>query len=287
MSSVLDGLTDFDANLLHEDLLGKQDEYITRAKEVGVSNFVVPGSTLVDSAAALLLAKGRIDENGLCDVVATCGVHPYHTTSVLCSPDAIGELRRMLEDEQCHAVGECGLDYSDGFPSPLEQRDWFKAQIRLAVEMKKPLFMHERMAKSDFLSALEEVGFTQGKEPPVAAVVHCFTGELEELKDYIKRGFYIGLTGHCLHKLQPVELEAWMKEIPLDKLFIETDAPYMGFKGCRATEANKKNQRYPNVPAALPQILNAVAVAAKVPPPTLAAATIRNVKRFFPRAKLF
>ena len=111
--------------------------------------------------------------------------------------------------------------------------------------------------------------------------------ELEELKDYIKRGFYIGLTGHCLHKLQPVELEAWMKEIPLDKLFIETDAPYMGFKGCRATEANKKNQRYPNVPAALPQILNAVAVAAKVPPPTLAAATIRNVKRFFPRAKLF
>lgn len=206
-------------------------------------------------------------------------------------------------------AGECGLDYSDGFPPAEDQTKWFREQLSLAKELQKPLFLHERGAHSDFMRHLNEAGILSSSSssssspatPAAAAttstaiqttaetlipcIVHCFTGSVDELKTYIQTGCYIGLTGHVLHRLDSNTLQTWMQIIPPDKVLVETDAPYMGFPGCRGTEKKKKNSRYPNIPAALPQVLRAVATAAGISEVEMARCTVRNVRRLFPRMR--
>lgn len=94
-------------------------------------------------------------------------------------------------------------------------------------------------------------------EPAVPSCVHCFTGTTEELEKYLSFGFYIGLTGSIM-KVDDQQLLLWLNMITLDRLVIETDAPYMGFKGCRQTETKEKKRTYPNVPAALVKVLERV-----------------------------
>jgi TatD DNase family protein len=277
-------LVDFDANLLHADLREIKDSLMEKAKEMGVQYFVVPGSTLEDSTQVLEFCKERGSE-----IVATAGVHPYHVMEEACNDDSLEKLRLLTENEKCHAVGECGLDYSEGFPAPELQANWFRKQVDLALEVNKPLFLHERNAHSDFLSALDAAGFSPdgSQKNPVECIVHCFTGNINELECYVKRGFYIGLTGYVMNRLQPEELMEWMKIIPSDKILLETDAPYMGFPGCRISEGGKgkkAKQRYPNVPAALPLVVNSVANAAGISPKTLAYYAFQNACRLFPRA---
>jgi TatD DNase family protein len=211
-------------------------------------------------------------------------------------------------------VGECGLDASEGFPPLAAQVPWFEAQVRLAMRLRKPLFLHERGASTLFLEVLrtcsaeaaataaaaeggreeEEVGggcvwgggaaaaAAAGLPPPllpVPAVVHCFTGTEAELAAYAAAGFHVGVTGHVC---ESAELREWLpRHVPLSRLFVETDAPYMGWKGCRAQMAKKKGSKYPNVPAALPAVVEAVAAAYGVPPAEAAEVTAQNARAFF------
>ena len=111
--------------------------------------------------------------------------------------------------------------------------------------------------------------------------MHCFTGEIDELKQYVDMGLFIGLTGFILNKGQS-QLSEWLRIIPDDRLVIETDAPYLGWKGCRvATEVKKKTSKFPNVPAALTTICEAVAEAKRVSYEDVATTTTANALRFF------
>lgn len=112
-------LVDFDANLFHKDL--DFSSATQRAQEKGVQHFVVPGSTLKDSREAIAAA-----EQHSCVVAATAGVHPYNAESIVLNDENIFRLRKLLASQHCLAVGECGLDYSDGFPPPSLQMDWFR-----------------------------------------------------------------------------------------------------------------------------------------------------------------
>ena len=94
-------------------------------------------------------------------------------------------------------------------------------------------------------------------QPPVPGCVHCFTGSTEELQRYLDCGFYIGLTGYIM-TLDNEKLLTWLNMITLERLVLETDAPYMGFKGCRSKEEKEKKRTYPNVPSSLPKILDRV-----------------------------
>lgn len=285
----LNNLIDFDANLLHDDLINIKNELIETAKLNGVQSFVVPGSGLIDSEKALELSSEYNNKGHEGLIAATCGVHPYHVNDVKCNEESKLKLKALATNDLCHAVGEAGLDYSDGFPIDKEQHDWFKYQISLALELNKPLFLHERAAHNDFISILDSYGFKKNKNDntnnPVNAIVHCFTGNIEELQTYVDRDYYIGLTGHVIHRLEQEELKSWMNKIPMDRLLFETDAPYMGFKGCRKTETKKKGSRYPNVPASLSQVVSHIAAVADIPSTTLAAAALKNAARLFPRAK--
>ena len=194
-------------------------------------------------------------------------------------------LRARVTDPLVRCVGECGLDTSRGFPPLAAQLPWFEAQVELACEVRKPLFLHERGAFEPFCEVLDRAAVRysgRGGLPPV--VVHCFTGTESELAAYRERyGAYIGVTGYMLANAQHgAALSEWLpRHVPLDRLLVETDAPYMGFKGCRGTEPRKRGSKYPNVPAALPQVAAAVAGYYGVAVSELAARTTANASAFF------
>jgi TatD DNase family protein len=263
--------------------------------------FVVPGSTLADSAEALALTLGS-EEAGLRrgSVIATAGVHPYNAAAPEhAHPQGVSLLRELISSNRtaCRAVGECGLDYSEGFPASELQLPWFRSQVALALELNLPLFLHVRNAREDFTAVLREAGFPEQGPPPVPCVVHCFTGEADELRQYVEMGFHIGLTGYATNlpsvappaegqSAEPAEdpfatLRHWLSIIPQDRLVIETDAPYLGFKGCRSTEKKKRGSKYPNVPAALKTICEIVATVGGREYEEVASSTAANSLRFF------
>lgn len=266
---------DFDANILHEvwPTPDARGQIVEAAAKEGVVVLVVPGISLNDSGRGLELSK--LDSR----IIATVGCHPYMATEPL-SGQHRDLFLRLANDPYCLAIGECGLDYSDGFPSKEFQIDCFEFQVGLACRMKKPLFLHVRKAHDDFLPIMEAHGFSVATMASPPCCVHCFTGTTCELKQYIDRGFFIGLTGH-IFSLSREELIEWLNLITLEKLVIETDAPYMGFKGCRQTENSKKQSKYPNVPAALPQIARLIATAGGWSDMDVASRTMANSLRFF------
>ena len=280
-------LVDFDANLCHDALKDHVDHHIAQGVEhAQISHFIVPGSTLTESAACL-----RLSEEKGPSIIATAGVHPYHVKDEgdLLTDANLDVLRSLLSQSSCKAVGETGLDYSDGFPAKDLQLPWFEAQVALALEFKMPLFLHVRDAKEDFMAVLSKFNFPTKGSPPVPTVVHCFTGDTDELRQYVDMGLYIGLTGYVLGKGKDKdedkdtkgELSEWLRIIPTDRLVIETDAPYLGWKGCRASEAKRKTSKFPNVPASLPTICKAVAEASGVSYEDIAHSTTANALRFF------
>jgi len=189
-------------------------------------------------------------------------------------------------------IGETGLDYSEGFPTMERQIPWFQFQLTLAKDHGLPLFLHERLAFRDLVDAIDGVfppssSSTSSPIPSPPIVIHCFTGSIPECKEYIARGYYISLSGFILKKGDgPAAIRECLRTgiLPLDRLMVETDAPYMGFTACRASyykaaeeeEADddfcgrefrelsgKKKKKlvkgiYPNVPSALPLVLKCV-----------------------------
>ena len=259
------GLLDFDANFLHKDLREDFSWHFETAKKSGVAHFVVPGSTLVDSAEALHLSKLHDST-----IFATCGVHPYRTEEVPIGEGSLEALDLLVSDESCCGVGECGLDFSEGFPARNIQIAWFEAQIQLAAKYEKNLYLHIRNAHAEFISIIDHAAL------PQKVCIHCFTGTTAELEVYSQRGYYISLSGHVLKKKDSVDVKTWLDIIPTDRLLLETDAPYMGFPGCRLTEVKKRSQNYPNVPASLPQVAQYVSAVGGIPLEQLIESTTRN-----------
>uniref|UniRef100_A0A7S4ARL4 TatD related DNase n=1 Tax=Pseudo-nitzschia australis TaxID=44445 RepID=A0A7S4ARL4_9STRA len=289
-------LIDVDCNLLHSDMISLQkietsDPWnIIEEDAVKAANIVAmisPSSTIVESERGLELLKVHPPP---IDIKTTVGVHPYHVNdeSLLFSQngdkitmdDQKSRIKKILLADReentnnfCAAVGECGLDASEGFPGLEDQIPWFEMQIEIARELELPLFVHERLAFDKAMELLEKVDSSK-----VPVVIHCFTGTKEECIAYIKRGYYISVSGYILKESNDnyAEVVSCLEEgvIPLDKLMIETDAPYMGFNGCRqlylecnqeyVTSLNAKKRKrlqqsiYPNVPSSLPMVLNKV-----------------------------
>lgn len=126
-----------------------------------------------------------------------------------------------LEDPKAICLGEMGLDFNRNFSSKKEQILCFESQLSLANSISKPLFLHQRDAHEEFLSVMDNHKFNQ------KLIVHCFTGNLSELEDYLKRDFYIGITGWVCDLKRGLELRECINHIPQDKLLIETDSPYL------------------------------------------------------------
>jgi len=190
----------------------------------GVARALTCGSDLPDSRAALELAR-EYDY-----VYAACGVHPHEASGV--RDPWLRELRALLRDEKCVALGEIGLDYHYDFSPREMQRDCFARQLELARELNLPVIVHDREAHEDTLKLLREY------RP--AGVVHCFSGSWEFAREILGLGMYIGLGGAVTFRnaKKPAEVAA---RIPPDCLLLETDAPYMApepFRGQRCDSAH-------------------------------------------------
>jgi TatD DNase family protein len=257
-------LLDIGANLTHESFAHDFDAVLARAQSHGVARMVVTGASRDGSRDALALAQAH---PGV--LYATAGVHPHHAVDYDEATDAL--LRELATHPQVRAVGETGLDYHRNYSPHDVQRDVFERQLRIAAELGKPLFLHQRDAHGDFLALLKRY---RDKVP--AAVVHCFTDTAEALRDYLALDCHIGITGWICDERRGQHLRELVKLIPLDRLMIETDAPYLLPRDLHPKPSHRRNE-----PRFLPHILRTIASCRGEEPATVAAATTANAVGFF------
>jgi TatD DNase family protein len=257
-------LIDIGSNLTHESFTADRDAVMARALQAGVRRQVITGADLASSHQAAALAAqhpGRL--------WSTAGVHPHHAQSFAGSQRA--ELIELLRLRQVVAVGECGLDYFRNFSPPDAQRQAFIAQLEIAVQIRKPVFLHQRDAHGDFAAILRDfAGRLHG------GVAHCFTGGETELEAYLALGLYIGITGWACDERRGLDLRSSVPKIPLERLLIETDAPYLLPRNMNPKPKSRRNE-----PAYLPHIAATVAGLRGEPLETIGAATTRNAVALF------
>lgn len=257
-------LIDIGANLTHDSFDDDRDEVIQRASDAGVHRMILTGSSEQGSRDAVALAETRPGK-----FYATAGVHPHHASDY--TDDVHNTLAELAVHDVVVAVGECGLDYFRNFSPQDEQRDAFRRQIELAAETGLPVFLHQRDAHADFLKILEPaMGKVSG------AVAHCFTGGAEELSAYLDLGLYIGITGWVCDERRGENLKKIVGQIPLDRLLIETDAPYLLPRTLKPKPKTRRNE-----PMYLREVLRVIAEASGNTESEIASATTANAERFF------
>ncbi len=259
-----DILVDIGANLTHDSFDDDRDKVIERASEAGITRIVVTGTDGDSSRDALALARTRPGK-----LYATAGMHPHHASDY---SDAVREtFAELIEDDTVVAVGECGLDYFRNFSSHEDQCSAFESQLELAVQSGLPVFLHQRDAHDDFVAALKPV-----MDKISGGVAHCFTGDGDALQEYLAMGLYIGITGWICDERRGGTLREIVADIPLDRIMIETDAPYLL---PRTLDPMPKTRR--NEPAYLIEVLRVIAEAMQETETTVAQATTANAERFF------
>jgi TatD DNase family protein len=254
-------LVDIGANLTHPSFQADVAEVISRARQAGVVQIIVTGTTVAESQKALDFSK----TSGF--LSATAGVHPHHARD--CGPDTIPQLGALAAHPKVVAIGECGLDFNRNYSPHPDQEKWFIAQLELGLEVGKPLFLHSRDAHPRFAEILRHHKVEN-------AVAHCFTGEREELKAYLDLGLYIGITGWICDERRGRHLLELVREIPRERLLLETDAPYLTPRDLKPQPKARRNE-----PAFLPHILKTVARALGRPAEEIAAETTRNAQTLF------
>jgi TatD DNase family protein len=247
---------DIGANLTHPAFAPDLDEVLARARQAGVDTIIVTGTTVEESRQASALG-----------LPFTAGVHPHHAKDF--NRDAAGALRELARHPGCVAIGECGLDFNRNYSPHPDQEKCFLSQAELGIELGKPLFLHSRDAHPRFAELLRSLN-------PKKAVAHCFTGERDELKAYLDLGLYIGITGWICDERRGKHLLELVREIPRNRLLLETDAPYLTPRDLKPQPKARRNE-----PAFLAHILKAVARALGRPPEEVAAETSRNATELF------
>lgn len=190
-----------------------RDETIARVHQNGVARCVCVGSDLPSSRRCIALAETHDF------IYAAAGVHPHEAKDA--PDDYLDQLRALLRHPKVVALGEIGLDYYYDFsPRDVQQRV-MNEQIDLALETDMPVIFHIRDAHGDMFDLLR----ARGKRLP-AAVIHCCSASAEMVREYLKMGFYISFAGPITFKNAATPIEA-SRAVPLDRLLIETDSPYL------------------------------------------------------------
>jgi len=202
------------------------------------------------------------------DCYGTCGIHP-HGADRAKSEDFQRIREILLNNEKMIAVGECGLDYDRMFSTRENQIRCFEHHIKIAEELNKPLFLHEREASDDFIARFKKHG-----EICKRSVVHCFTGTKETLQKYLDMGFYIGITGWICDERRGGALREAVKYIPIDRVMIETDAPYL-------TPRNVTGLDRTNVPQNIKYVAAELARNMHINEDELIVAVKENTEKFF------
>lgn len=239
-------LIDIGVNLTNSSFHDQQAAVFERAMTAGVAQLVLTGTSLEVSQDALTLCL-QLDESGQ-RLFSTAGVHPHDASSW--DSTSARELRDLLVQPRVRAVGECGLDFNRDFSPRPQQEKALEAQLALAVELRLPVFLHERDASERLLAILKDF-----RDHLPGAVVHCFTGERDALFAYLDLDLHIGITGWICDERRGTHLHPLVGNIPVGRLMLESDAPYLLPRSLRPKPKNGRNE-----PAYLPQVLREVAL---------------------------
>ncbi len=189
-----------------------REEAYQRMIDADVKRCVCVGSDLPSSRRCISLA------NTHAGVFAAVGVHPHEAKDA--PPDYLDTLRDMLKQPRVVALGEIGLDYYYDLSPRDVQKRILAEQLELAVSLDMPVIFHIRDAQGDM------VDFFRSRKRLPAGIIHCFSGSPEIAREYVKMGFYISFAGPLTFKKAP-HLQAAVQEVPLDRLLVETDSPYL------------------------------------------------------------
>jgi len=251
----------------HLDFPDYQADYaamLARARGSGVVEIITVGIDLPTSRTAVALAQAAAESESILKIHATVGVHPHHVNELV--EDDYLRLRELASAPRVVAYGEIGLDYAKEYsPAPL-QRHHFAAQVRLARELGLPLIIHDREAHEDTLAILKEAG-----PLPAGGVMHCFSGDAALAEEVLAMGFYISIAGVVTFKTAATLREA-VSRVPLDRLLLETDGPFLAPVPCRG----KRNE-----PAFLTFIAAKIAELKGCSLAEVTAATTANARRLF------
>ena len=257
-------LVDSHAHLNHEDYRGEVEQVLARAREAGVVTIVNVGFDLPSSEAAVAQA------HELPGVFAAVGMHPHDARTL--DREALARLEELAHDEAVVAVGEIGLDfYRDLSPRDV-QRGAFRRMLDLAEAVGKPVIIHNRDAHAEVLAILAERmgGGLRG-------VMHCFSGDEDFARRCVELGFHVGIAGPITFRPKrgaagPTELEQVASAVPLDRLLVETDCPWL------APEPRRGRR---NEPAYVRFVAARVAELRGMAPEELAEATSENAFGLF------
>lgn len=259
-------LVDIGINLTHRSFDRDRDAVIARGIAAGVTTLVITGTSVLDSQRAAELARHA-------QAFATAGVHPHHAKD--CDAHTIEALRVLAADPAVVAIGECGLDFNRDFSPRDVQERWFEAQLELAAETALPVFLHERDASERMLAIL-----TKHRPRLVGGVVHCFTGTRAEVERYLALDLHIGITGWICDERRGASLVDAAGAIPLDRLMIETDGPFL-MPRAHLPALPKGHDGRRNEPAFLPAVVTGIARATGRDQLEIATATTLTARRFF------
>ena len=250
----------FDSHAHYDDKWFDEDrnEVLKSLPEQGVRYLVNCGTNIASSRVSIEMAQ-------MYDFVwAAVGIHPQDAMS---APDDLeGELRPLFQYDKVCAFGEIGLDYHYDFSDPIKQKDVFSRQLILAGEVQKPVIIHDREAHRDVLDMVrnERAHLSGG-------IFHCFSGSVEMLRDVLDLGFYVSLGGAVTFKNARRLLDVVLY-VPIDRLLLETDCPYMAPEPWRG----KRNDS-----AKMIRTAERIAEIKGLTTEEVSAAAMRNAKSFF------
>lgn len=208
---------------------------LDRAHNAGVVAMMTVGTDRNSSHKAIRIAE----EFPGCH--ASIGIHPHDAKD--CTETLLEEMKKLAHHDKVRAWGEIGLDFNRMYSPRGIQEKWFVRQLKLAQDMKLPLIFHERDSGGRFLDLLRELA-----GPEMKGVIHCFSGNPDELFQYLDCGLFIGITGILTMKKRGADLRKMIQTVPAERLLVETDAPYL-------TPAPEKNHTRRNEPAFVRTVL--------------------------------
>ncbi|MBL7153055.1 MAG: TatD family hydrolase [Phycisphaerae bacterium] len=252
-------LIDTHCHLTFEPLDADIDAVLQRSKAAGVASWITVGTSLADSQRAVEFAE-RFD-----NLYATVGIHPHDAKEV--AADTLTQLKQLAQNINVVAIGETGLDFHYNFSEQPDQIRVFAAQLKLAAELNLPVIVHSRNSFDETMDVLNRHG--SGVK---AVVFHCFSGSPEQAERVLEQGYYISFTGVVTFKNAQRTREA-ARLVPLERLMLETDCPYMSPEPMRKQKVNE--------PALLIHTARFLADLRGLDPATFAAAVAESSRTFF------
>ncbi len=252
-------LIDTHCHLTFEPLADDVPGVIERSRQAGVTGWVTVGTSLADSRQAVDLAGQHAG------MYAAVGIHPHDAKDA--DEAALAELKQTAQGPKVVAIGETGLDFHYNFSKQPDQKRVFAAHLDMATELALPVIIHCRNAFDETIDILERHG-----DGLKNVVFHCYSGTAEQAQLLLAKGYYISFTGVVTFKNAAQTREA-AQVVPLDRLMVETDCPYMSPEPVRGQK--------PNEPALMIHTARFLAELKGVDPDELARASTQTAVTFF------